>query len=461
MKDATKSEKKHKINLLSAVGLFSGYLILLLAMLLYTLVLTFMDHKCVFGPKVCPTDLVNTLTQEGVYALDLTQRQTVIDKWPVTLQQERMTFEYTTENDAVNQFYVDIDYNGIIPIADRTALPPRGACWPTAIGPSSGYATFFDAVDGNPGVSIYIWHYEDQVADWTKAFEVVNYGVSVLLDTVVNVASPQAPYAAIVPQISGMLYTTGWFGTAGGLTVSSNLANIPNGDPGISTFFTQLAAPGAAGLNLEKISAAPHTYNPMNDWYSYKKIEDKDKCTSEQPENCSCVEPSAKNLPPCTNPKIPGKGYIAGEIDGTMQFSKNCFHGGGQTEPTPANSNQIQRVEQSVPLTSALGDQIEKLRTDNNPGQQKKYTDLLADLKIGNTALKSVGFNNREVDQNYFPDRLFCGGGNADVDTGTDLIYPATEKGPNADLVAFGMFRTSWPLYKKIPGTDFFTFSPD
>jgi hypothetical protein len=451
MKDATKSEKKHKINLLSGVGLFSGYLILLLAMLLYTLILTFMDHKCVFGPKVCPTDLENILTQEGVYALGLTQRQTPIKAWPATLQQERMTFQYTVDDDAPRQFYVDINYNGIIPLVDRTSLPPRGACWPTAIGPSSGYATFL-AVDENPGVSIYIWHYEDQVDDWTKAFEVVNYGVSVLLDTVVNVASPQAPYAAIVPQPSGMLYTTGWFGTGGGLTVSSNLA-----DPGISTFFTQLADGTGAGLNLEKISASPHTYNPMNDWYSYKKIKDNDKCTPEKPENCSCVEPSAKNLPPCTNPKIPGKGYIAGVIGEDLQYSRNCFHGAGQIEPTPANSNQIQRVEQSVPLTSALGDQIEKLRTD--PDQQELYTKLLADLKIGNTPLED--FNDRTNQQNYFPNRLFCGGGNADVDKGSDLIYPATDTDPNSDDVAFGMFRTSWPLYKKIPGTDFLTFSPD
>lgn len=382
---------------------FALYIFLLLAMLIYTLYLTEVDHQCVFGPNCCPENLLCENSSTGDVNMVATQ---VVNKSkiPEIMNNEELTFRYTRSNESANpagSFLVTLDY--------ENDVPSGGTCWPLDHGASSGYYNFSSS--GTSGVSIFLKYYKQNTNFWENAYQVINEGMSVLIDQSINTTGT---FVSLGDVTEGFIFSTKLDVSDEGKTV--DIESTASGGT-CSSFYTQLEKGPIVGNRSVSDNS---TYSPLTSWVEFKAgirgfkpdgvTPDPDACIN-NPENCSCIDPNAKGLPSCQSVFITGKGYVAGkDADGNDIYSKNCSNFSNVNQTAPGTPQYY--VSQNVPRGSYMAGKI----TDNDATGQA----LSKDLALGNDG--SYAGANQFV---YAPSALFCGGGS--IGNPNKLLYPAPD----------------------------------
>ena len=369
------------------------YNLLFLSALIYTLVISVADHKCVFPPdgKVCYTDLVNETVNEGTRFMELTRKNS--SAIPHLQNNEVITFEYTENDQNKYEFDLVLNYN--------EPVPSGGVCWPSNTGICSGYATF------STGVSIYLGHYHDNTVDWPESYKVINEGLSVLLYDDINVGGTSFN-ATISPIKNGFDYTSGVYSTTGMITVSSTAS-------GPSTYFQQLTTTDQ--LTLTKQDASPHEYNPFIDFFRYKESRawSPSGVSGLKTTDLNCIDPSAINLPSCHSPFVPGKGYVYTE-NSKVKYSNNCSNGDHLVQQGPDNSPtdkyaNTRAGQLNIPANTTMQDGWTAAGKDSETRRAIEDS-----IKIGNKNPVDAGYplTTTGIDlmtSLYFPNALFCGTG--------------------------------------------------
>ena len=383
--------------------------LIFLAALIFTLVLTTSDHKCVFpDKKLCFTDLVNEAKINGGYFAELTQKPSYSSD---LANDEVVTFSYKINSDESKSFNLVLNYQDNVP-ASGTNYPNTGSSF-------SGYEVFTHGVSG--GVSIYLKHYATTTSQWNESYKVVNYGVSHFIDTQINIGN--CFNAEIDTIYQGFDYITGFYSNNGALPVSSN-------QTGISSYFNQFKDTDT--INLKAEDASPRQYNPFNDFYLYKSSRAWSPNNQPVPltpsdNSYKCIDPGAINLPSCRSIYIPGKGYKL--KDGS--YSRNCSNGDAIVEignggtNTPYNNRQGQLL---LPLNSAT----QKIYSGANDAEK---SGLANDIRIGPSLVSAVYGSHPDDFSNklFYPNSIFCGKGN--YSSTPEIMYGVSENNSSATVL--------------------------
>ena len=371
------------------LAMYVFYNLLFLSALIYTLVISVSDHKCVFpsGGKVCYTDLVNETVNEGTYFMELTRKNS--SAIPHLKNNEVITFGYTNTDSQSYNFDLVLNYD--------KPVPGAGVHWPSNTGISSGYATF------SMGVSIYLGYYHDTTEDWNESYKVINEGLSVLLYDQINEGGTSFN-ATISPIKNGFDYTSGVYSTTGTISVNSTAS-------GSSTYFQQLTTTDQ--LTLTKKDASAHEYNPFIDFFRYKQSRawSPNGVTGLKTTDLNCIDPSAINLPSCHSPFVPGKGYVYTE-NRKVKYSNNCSNGDHlvQQDPNdvlPTQYDQNRAGQLNIPANTT----IQNGWSESEPSGKNTIQNS---IKIGDTdpAVYYGSTTGQDLMTSlYFPNALFCGTG--------------------------------------------------
>ena len=308
--------------------------ILLLTVLVYSLMTAMKDHKCVFGIKCCPTNLENTVHHPSDYHVPLTYGPSPVHsslKDPETIKFEYHDSRY---NDGPCFFKLHIHYN---------SLPTAGTNYPSNIGPCSSYEL---SSTTDRGGSVYLKYYQNNTQFWDQSYKVVNKTIEEIIKQI-NVEDSTIDISSHTIN-SGFKYQASWFTRGGKTQISSNSTGSS------PSYFSQFNK--SKKLNLNSKATDPTTYNPMTDWFDFKLSIKKGSSTNHcelNPKMCKCIDPGAKQLPPCTDADFhPHQGYPVS----TGGFASNC-------------SRSLTRNPQSLNIGEALISNHSLAGTGNGTGK--------------------------------------------------------------------------------------------
>ena len=394
--------------------------LLFIAALVYTFVLTTFDHKCVFpAKKMCYTDLINEVKNQGIYFREFNQkRKNEVDFSSFSLlNNETINFQYYRQNNnkqKTEDFKLVLNYTG-----DPTGVS-GGVCWPLHHGTSSGYA-LFGTSHGDYGVSIYIGGYTTGGGStWDSSYKVINEGLGELIKQKINSGGSFNATIATIPY--GFDYITGVYGSEGAAKIESTAE-------GEESYFPQFK--NAKVINLRSENADKHPYNPFNDFYNYKKkrqwsrIPEITEIASGASVLHSCIDPGARELPSCRSPYIDGKGY-AYQDKTSIKYSVNCSNNLKHIKVDPkAPSSRAHNVGQLILPNNSASFGLWN-NTDEGSDDRNK---LIKGIEIGNEsfeAVTGVAPDNDTVAYLYVGNRIFCGKGGV-TGKGTSPMYGVSQ----------------------------------
>jgi hypothetical protein len=365
-------------------------------LLIATWVMRYRSQRIYYGPKCVYTTLINKNEPTSHSSLELIQRnyQDIEGKF---MQPEVLTFQYADANLEQQSFYVTIDvvsFPSGVPEEYPTGISDSGICVKAG------------------GVSIYIKHYDNQIS-WPSAVPVVEYGMSVYLDTYVNTGSGLCASLQYTPDGDDVIgYSTYHYSSDGPNSVSTNATGTS------PSFFVDFTA-SINKIYITPIQTDSSQYNPFEDFVKSKQfIKGSQGCAANNA-NCRCTDPGAKNLPSCNSPYVSGKGYMIVNPEGSnpsISYSKNCRHStlqnlqnpisNSSTQPSGDSNPGQQNYSQMLPKGSNLSNAIQA--NSSNPGD---FTDMNKRSKFGSKSFPN-GSKLSDEYQNSFPsDFIFCGSG--------------------------------------------------
>ncbi len=378
--------------------------------------------RCVFGPACCHTDLVNTglgnKVAEGILLQQGTSLNWHVGKNPT--DPEIITFDSVIAGSGDTYTFTADLYGTSI----QTLGAGAGVSFPHPDNSTSGYYI------NTKGVSLYFHEYLGGSEDfWSQSHKLISTGVCAFFDSANFKASGAKASINSINSPSGIRYET----TSSTINEGSNLITTSLTNPKTSFFSnflkTSSSGTGIGGFVAVEESAKDGTgYNPFMDFLHTKRVvQASDNCSGDGATDCSCVEPSSRNLPSCRAPynKQLG-GYAIIGSDGTITgHSKNCSHSyfSGNTKPAQEGSDVVQPLNDS---NTSLGNKLAQAKTN---GVIKGVT-LNLGGKDFNIANGTGNFGNAFVSE-----AIFCGAGTKASPT---KMYPLNDKNEHVNSEDIG-----------------------